>query len=189
MPAAGQLVGFALARAEQPPLDHLNGVGLQVGEQEEQPIFRRCQRAGPVDGEAVRGFPSRRHAAIWSWNAASKGATRTSNSSKVKLVRLRNSAGRACTSANRTPVMDRASCQGTVLSQIQHFANRDKLRSISGPVRSKQGRKAQSGTVKLLGGSRELSELDGERAGGGYAAGLMPQTSCHASKARARSAR
>jgi hypothetical protein len=36
------LVGFALAHAEQLPLDHLNGVGLQVGEQEEQPIFRRC---------------------------------------------------------------------------------------------------------------------------------------------------
>src|SRR3954469_8173030 len=104
------LVGFALAHAQQPP--HLNGVGLQVSEQEEQPIFRRCQRAGPVDGEAVRGFPSRRHAAIWSWN--SKGVT--SNSSRVKLVRLRNSAGRACTSANRTPLMDRASCQGTVLS-------------------------------------------------------------------------
>ena len=53
------LVGFALAHAEQPPLDHLNGVGLQVGEQEEQPIFRRCQRAGPVDGEATggSGFP------------------------------------------------------------------------------------------------------------------------------------
>src|SRR3954464_5507441 len=82
------LVGFALAHAEQPPLDHLNGVGLQVGEQEEQPIFRRCQRAGPVDGEAVRGFPSRRHAAIWCWNAASKGATKISNSSRVKLVRL-----------------------------------------------------------------------------------------------------
>ena len=45
------------------------------------------------------------------------------------------------------------------------------------------------GTVKLLGGSRELGELDGERAGGGYAASVMPQTSCHASKARARSAR
>src|SRR3954454_20227665 len=34
------LVGFALAHAEQPPLSHLNGVGLQVGEQEEQAIFR-----------------------------------------------------------------------------------------------------------------------------------------------------
>jgi hypothetical protein len=43
-------------------------------------------------------------------------------------VRLRNSAGRACTSANRIPVMDRASCQGTVLSQAQLTAHRDKLR-------------------------------------------------------------
>ena len=51
------------------------------------------------------------------------------------------------------------------------------------------GRSGSGWHVKLLGGSRELGELDGERAGGGYAAGLMPQTSCHASKARVRSAR
>src|SRR3954470_7425873 len=57
----------------------------------------------------------------------SKGPTRASTSSRVKLVRLRTSAGRACTSANRTPVMDRASCHGMVLSQTQHFANQDKL--------------------------------------------------------------
>ena len=60
------LIGFALAHAEQAPLDHLNGVGLQVGEQEEQPIFRRWQRAGPVHGEPAggSGFPieaPRRH--------------------------------------------------------------------------------------------------------------------------------
>src|SRR5687767_11438964 len=83
-----------------------------------------------VKRRLVRGFPSRRHAAIWSWNAASKGATSASNSSRVKLVRLRNSAGRACTSANRTPVMDRASCQGTVLSQTHHIANRDKIKHL-----------------------------------------------------------
>jgi transposase-like protein len=45
------------------------------------------------------------------------------------------------------------------------------------------------GIVKLLGGSRELGELDGGRAGLDYAACVMPQTSCHAWKARARSAR
>jgi hypothetical protein len=33
----------------------LNGAGLQVGEHEEQPIFRRCQRAGPIDGEPAGG--------------------------------------------------------------------------------------------------------------------------------------
>jgi hypothetical protein len=43
------------------------------------------------------------------------------------------------------------------------------------------------GIVKLLGESRDLGELD--RAGAGYAACLMPQTSCHAWKARVRSAR
>jgi hypothetical protein len=104
----------------------LNGVGLQVGEQKEQPIFRRCQRAGPVDGEATSssGFPIEPPRRPWN----SKGVTRAWNSSRVKLVRLRNSAGRACTSANRTPVMHRASCQGTVLSLTQHIVNRDKLK-------------------------------------------------------------
>ena len=43
------LIGFALAHAEQAPLDHLEGVGLQVGENEEQPIFRRRQGAVLVD--------------------------------------------------------------------------------------------------------------------------------------------
>jgi hypothetical protein len=45
------------------------------------------------------------------------------------------------------------------------------------------------GIVKLLGASRELGELDGAKAGLVYAACLMPQTSCHAWKARVRSAR
>ncbi len=70
------LVGFALAHAEQPPLDHLNGVGLQVGEQEEQPVFRRCQRAGPINGEATGGSRFPIEAPRRPWNAASKGATR-----------------------------------------------------------------------------------------------------------------
>src|SRR3954453_20511696 len=39
--------------------------------------------------------------------------------------------------------------------------------------RSKSCR-AWAGTVKLLGGSRELGELDDERAGGGYAASVIP---------------
>ena len=33
------LIGFALAHAEQPPLHHLEGVGLQVDQDKEQPIF------------------------------------------------------------------------------------------------------------------------------------------------------
>ena len=45
------------------------------------------------------------------------------------------------------------------------------------------------GIVNLLGESRGLGESDGARAGLGYAACWMPQTSCHASKARARSSR
>jgi len=34
-------MGFALAHAEQAPLDHLEAVRFQIREQEEQPIFRR----------------------------------------------------------------------------------------------------------------------------------------------------
>ena len=33
------LIGFALTHAEQAPLDHLEGVGLQVNQQEEQSIL------------------------------------------------------------------------------------------------------------------------------------------------------
>jgi len=53
------LIGFALTHAEQAPLDHLEGVGLQVNQQEEQSIFRRCQRAGLIHGEPAGspGFP------------------------------------------------------------------------------------------------------------------------------------
>jgi hypothetical protein len=46
-----------------------------------------------------------------------------------------------------------------------------------------------TGIVKLVGASRELDELVGAKAGLGYAAALMPQTSCHALKAQVRSAR
>jgi hypothetical protein len=38
------LVGFTLPHAEQAALHHLEGVGLQIGKDEEQPILRpiRC---------------------------------------------------------------------------------------------------------------------------------------------------
>src|SRR5207237_6442879 len=39
------LIRFALAHAEQASLDHLKAVCLQVGEQEEQPVFGGRQRA------------------------------------------------------------------------------------------------------------------------------------------------
>jgi hypothetical protein len=37
------LMGFALAHPEQPPLHHLEGIGLQVDQDKEQPILRRRQ--------------------------------------------------------------------------------------------------------------------------------------------------
>ena len=60
------LIGFALAHAEQASLHHLEGVGLQVGEDEEQPIFRCRQGAVLVHGKLAGGpgFPieaPRRH--------------------------------------------------------------------------------------------------------------------------------
>src|SRR2546426_10418925 len=52
-------MGFALAHAEQASLHHLEGGGLQGGEQEEQPVFRRRQGAVFVDGKLASGsgFP------------------------------------------------------------------------------------------------------------------------------------
>jgi hypothetical protein len=60
------LIRFALDHPEQAPLDHLKRIGLQVGEDEEQPIFRRRQGAVLVDGKLARGprlpiHPPRRH--------------------------------------------------------------------------------------------------------------------------------
>jgi len=60
------LIRFALAHTEQASLHHLEGVGFQVGEQEEQPIFRPRQGAVLIDGKLARrpGFPieaPRRH--------------------------------------------------------------------------------------------------------------------------------
>jgi hypothetical protein len=64
------LIRFALAHAEQAPLDHLEGIGLEVGEQEEQPIFRCRQGAGLIDNEPVKGSEAFKYRLS---NAASKG--------------------------------------------------------------------------------------------------------------------
>jgi hypothetical protein len=60
------LVGFPLHHPEQASLHHLEGVSLQVGEHEEQPIFRRRQGAVAVHGKPTSGprlpiHPPRRH--------------------------------------------------------------------------------------------------------------------------------
>jgi len=126
------LIGFALHHAEQPALHHLERIGLQVGEQEEQPILgcRQGTVLYTVNWRAVRGLPSRRQAAICAWNAASKGGTSYWNSSSVMLVKSRNSVGRDCISVNRKPAMERASCYSIVLSEAHHIINRDKLSSV-----------------------------------------------------------
>ena len=49
------LMRFALAHAEQAPLYHLQRIGLEVGEDEEQPIFRRRQRAVLVHAKLASG--------------------------------------------------------------------------------------------------------------------------------------
>jgi hypothetical protein len=53
------LIGFALAHAEQAPLDDLEAVRLQGREQEEQPVFWRRQGAVVVHGKLAGGpgFP------------------------------------------------------------------------------------------------------------------------------------
>jgi hypothetical protein len=49
------LIRFALEHAEQASLDHLEGVGLEVGEEEEQPVCRRRQGAVLIDGKPAGG--------------------------------------------------------------------------------------------------------------------------------------
>jgi hypothetical protein len=49
------LMGFALAHAEQAPLDHLEGIGLQGDENKPQPGFGRWQGAVLRDGKPAGG--------------------------------------------------------------------------------------------------------------------------------------
>ncbi len=63
------LIGFPLHHPEQAPLHHLERVGLQVGEDEEQPIFWRRQGAVLVHGKPTSGprlpiHPPRRHPGV-----------------------------------------------------------------------------------------------------------------------------
>jgi hypothetical protein len=53
------LIGFTLAHAEQASLDDLEAVRLQVGEEEEQPVFWRRQGAVLVHAKLAGGpgFP------------------------------------------------------------------------------------------------------------------------------------
>ena len=46
---------FALAHAEQPSLDHLQGVGLHRGQNKKEPIFWRRQGTVFVDGKLAHG--------------------------------------------------------------------------------------------------------------------------------------
>src|SRR6266446_5524839 len=72
------------------------------------------------------------HASIRAWYAVSKDGTSCGNSSSVTLVKSRNSVGRDCRSANRTPAMGGASCHCLVRSEAHHTIKRDKLKDTSG---------------------------------------------------------
>jgi hypothetical protein len=49
------LIGFALDHPEQAPVHHLEGVGLEIGENKQEPIFWRRQRAVLIDGKPASG--------------------------------------------------------------------------------------------------------------------------------------
>lgn len=53
------LVGLALRQPEQPPVDELQRVCLEVGQEEEEPILSRRQGAGRIGGVApgAAGLP------------------------------------------------------------------------------------------------------------------------------------
>ncbi len=62
-------MGFPLHHTKQAPVDHLEGVGLQGGEHEKQPIFRRRQGAVFVHGKPTSDprlsiHPPRRHPGV-----------------------------------------------------------------------------------------------------------------------------
>jgi hypothetical protein len=49
------LIGFALDHPEQAPVHHLEGIGFEVGENKQEPIFRRREGAVFVHGKPARG--------------------------------------------------------------------------------------------------------------------------------------
>jgi hypothetical protein len=60
------LIRFTLAHTEQAPVHHLERIGLEVGQNKQEPIFRRRQRAVLIDAKLAGrpGFPieaPRRH--------------------------------------------------------------------------------------------------------------------------------
>jgi len=63
------LIRFALDHPEQVPLYYLKRISLEVGEDEEQPIFRRRQgavfvHAKPASGPRLPIHPPRRHTRV-----------------------------------------------------------------------------------------------------------------------------
>jgi hypothetical protein len=53
------LIGFALDHPEQAPVHHLEWIGFEVGQDEQEPVFRCQEGAVFVDGKPARGprFP------------------------------------------------------------------------------------------------------------------------------------
>ena len=88
------LIGFALAHAEQASLDHLEAVGFRVGEQEERPVFgcRQRQFWYTLNRRAVRGLPSKAHAAMYALGtpprrAESAAETRRGQAGEIQELR------------------------------------------------------------------------------------------------------
>jgi hypothetical protein len=50
------LIGFALAHPEQTSLNHLQGIGLQVGQNKQQPVFR-CRQGAVLIASKPAGSP------------------------------------------------------------------------------------------------------------------------------------
>jgi hypothetical protein len=108
------LIGFALAHAEQAPLDHLERRGFQGDEDEALTIFRRRERTVLVHGEPA-GHPRSAIETPRRQMCLERGHERWDQLLKLVARQARpsrNSGGRACTSVNHIRAICGASFQG-----------------------------------------------------------------------------
>ena len=201
MAGAGQRVGEgrqlplhrrnAVPRLAQPPFGLAHGIfRAQPGEVESgAPFLHLLFRNGfPVErggggiealGRVGAGLPGDRPGRAGPVRPDAGPAYRMPCVSSAPLA-----AWRSLAVASRPASVLAASCRRAI-SALARFAASDKSRSAA----SSRARALPPASSSCWAGAEGWASLTANRAGAGYAACLMPQTSCHAWKARVRSAR